>query len=190
MEELLRVATLLAGFTRPWFIAGGWAIDLYLGRLTRTHKDIEIAILRDDQHAIRRHLRGWEFRKVLRGRLEPWHEGEWLGMPVHEIHAHRENGDPSALEILLDESSADQWTFRRHPEITRPLSAIGMRSDGGVPFHSAEIVMLYKATSSQISNHDQADFEIARESLDDERRQWLRHAIERCRPGHPWLVDR
>ena len=182
---------MLAGFTRPWFIAGGWAIDLYLGRITRAHKDIEIAILREDQRAIRERLGGWEFSKVLptRGRMEPWHEDEWLETPVHEIHAHRESGDPSALEILLDESSADQWTFRRNPEITRPLSTIGMRSDGGVPFLSPEIVLLYKATSSGIQEHDQADFAHARESLGGERRRWLRYAIERCRPGHPWLAD-
>ncbi|MCL4541605.1 MAG: hypothetical protein M1396_04620 [Chloroflexi bacterium] len=43
------VATLLTDFDRPWFIAGGWAIDLFLGRQTRAHKDVEIAVLRQDQ---------------------------------------------------------------------------------------------------------------------------------------------
>lgn len=192
IEKPLKVAVLLADFERPWFIAGGWAIDLCLGRMTRAHKDIEIAILRDDQHAIRKHLTGWEFRKVLPrtgGRMEPWHEGEWLAMPVHEIHAHSESGDPSALEILLDESSEEQWRFRRSLEVTRPLSMIGMRSDEGVPFLSPEIVLLYKATSLRIQDHDRADFENARPFLGGERLHWLRQAIERYRPGHPWLAD-
>jgi hypothetical protein len=28
----------------PWFVAGGWAIDLFLGTRTRDHEDLEIAV--------------------------------------------------------------------------------------------------------------------------------------------------
>ena len=55
----LQVAQAMAGFRRPWFIAGGWAIDLFLGRVTREHADIEIAVLRTDQQFLRQHLRSW-----------------------------------------------------------------------------------------------------------------------------------
>ena len=34
----------LAGVTVPWYVAGGWAIDLFLGRTTREHADLEIAV--------------------------------------------------------------------------------------------------------------------------------------------------
>ena len=37
-----RVVGVMAGFPRPWFFAGGWALDVWLGRVTRTHEDIEI----------------------------------------------------------------------------------------------------------------------------------------------------
>jgi len=30
----------------PWWIAGGWAIDVYLGRQTREHADIDVSVLR------------------------------------------------------------------------------------------------------------------------------------------------
>ena len=33
----------------PWFIAGGWAIDLFLGRKTREHADVDFALSRLDQ---------------------------------------------------------------------------------------------------------------------------------------------
>ena len=62
-----RVADLMAGFSRPWYLAGGWALDVWLGRVTRPHEDVEIAILRDEQEEIRRHLDGWEFDKVAHG---------------------------------------------------------------------------------------------------------------------------
>ena len=30
----------MQGFSKPWFVAGGWALDLYLGHKTREHSDI------------------------------------------------------------------------------------------------------------------------------------------------------
>lgn len=36
-----QVLSLLDGFGKPWWVAGGWAVDLFIGRPTRPHKDIE-----------------------------------------------------------------------------------------------------------------------------------------------------
>ncbi|MEW2495139.1 hypothetical protein AB0942_16640 [Streptomyces nodosus] len=38
------VAQQLAGIGTPWYVAVGWALDLFRGRQTRAHGDIEIAI--------------------------------------------------------------------------------------------------------------------------------------------------
>lgn len=38
-----KVARRLAGTTTPWYVAGGWALELFLGRPTREHENIEIA---------------------------------------------------------------------------------------------------------------------------------------------------
>jgi hypothetical protein len=188
-EEPLKVAALMAGFERPWLVAGGWAIDIFLGCATRTHKDLEIAILREDQNNLRRHLTGWEFRKIIprpSGELtQPWNEGEWLELPIHEIHAQRAGGNPSSIEILLNESSGEKWKFRRNPEIARPLTMIGLYSDIGVPFLRPEIVLLYKAKNPRIQDED--DFNSVRGLLDEGCRSWLRQAIEACYPGHAWL---
>jgi len=192
-EEPLRIATLLAHFQRPWFVAAGWAVDLYLGRVTRQHKDLEIAILRCDQHALRRYLKDWEFKKVKRvsgeseGRLEPWSEDESLKLPTHEIHTQSGDGGLTRLEILLNECSGQDWIFRRNPEITRPVSLIGLRSPIGVPFLAPEIVLLYKAKNPKAD--DEADFNSVRQLLAEEPRAWLRWAIETCHSGHPWLSE-
>ena len=34
---------LLAGLPAPWYVAAGWALDLFRGVQTREHGDIEIA---------------------------------------------------------------------------------------------------------------------------------------------------
>lgn len=36
-EQCQRITSFLSGFNKPWFFAGGWAIDLFIGRETRPH---------------------------------------------------------------------------------------------------------------------------------------------------------
>ena len=179
------VRTLLAGFDRPWWVAGGWAIDLFVGRRTRAHKDIEIALFRHDQSAVQKHLAGWSLRKVVDHRLEPWLPGERLTLPVHEIHGRGPGGQ--ALEILLNEHHRGRWVFRRDPAITWPAKLIGGRSADRVPFLRPEIVLLYKSRDAGPDDH--ADFERAVGLLDHESRIWLVGALQRHRPGHPWLYE-
>jgi hypothetical protein len=72
----------MQGFHKPWFIAGGWAIDLFIDQVTREHHDTEIAILRQDQMELKNYLKDWEFNKVRSGTIEPWETGEWIYLPA------------------------------------------------------------------------------------------------------------
>jgi len=90
----LRVERLMQGFRPPWAIAGGWAIDLYLGRVTRRHKDVEIAIFRGDQRTLHTHLSpGFDLRLVRNGRAgpparrEPWSVAHRLESSIHQLDA-------------------------------------------------------------------------------------------------------
>ncbi|TLZ65301.1 MAG: hypothetical protein E6K16_02990 [Methanobacteriota archaeon] len=183
-----RVGALMAGFSRPWYLAGGWALDVWLGRVTRPHEDVEIAILRDDQEEIRRHLDGWEFDKVAHEvggpRRERWREGERLELSVHEIHARRRGGDPRELEILLNEADGGRWTFRRDPRVFRPMDEAGTVV-AGIPVLAPEIVLLYKAKAAR--PRDEEDFRNALGHLTPEGQRWLLAALETAHPGHRWI---
>ncbi|QTH43230.1 hypothetical protein J4772_01800 [Cohnella sp. LGH] len=53
-----------------WCIAGGWALDLYLGRQSRKHADIDIIVLREQQAIAFQHLsKGWQLYKAEEGKL-------------------------------------------------------------------------------------------------------------------------
>ncbi|NKB66603.1 MAG: hypothetical protein GKR89_06045 [Candidatus Latescibacteria bacterium] len=179
----LQVQRQLQGFNKPWYIAGGWAIDLFIGHPTRAHGDIEIALFRQDQLSLRRHLSAWRFFKVAAGQVHPWDEDEALHLPIHELHALAPDG--AKLEILLNEHKNGQWQYRRHFSITRPLGAVGGRSAQGLPFLRPEIVLLYK--SKQPRPKDEADFANALPHLQAEGRAWLRKALDQHLPGHTWL---
>ena len=52
------VAARLSGIAAPWCVVGGWAIDLFLGRETRPHGDLEISIPRSAFAEVRDRLSG------------------------------------------------------------------------------------------------------------------------------------
>jgi hypothetical protein len=157
---------------------------LFLGHETREHDDIDVTILRKDQAELRTHLAAWAFEKVVEGERLPWADGEWLDPPVHEVHVTSETHAP--IEFLLSESSGATWRFRRHPAITRRLDRIGMRTSAGVPFLVPEIVLLFKSKAPGAK--DAHDFDLVQPRLRAEPRRWLKHALETCHPGHPWIA--
>jgi hypothetical protein len=57
-------ASRLAGVEAPWCVAGGWALDLWRGKETRSHADLEIAILRPQFWVFRARLRDFKFFAV------------------------------------------------------------------------------------------------------------------------------
>ena len=174
---------LLEKFERPWFVAGGWALDLFLGRVTRDHSDFEIAVFREDQLELQRVLKGWRIELSAREGRRAWRPGEWLALPVHELHAY--DGENSHVEFLLNEKSGSDWVFRRDETIRREISALSMYTDEGTPFLGPEIVLLYKA--GQGRDRDELDMRQVRDRLAGSRREWLCRALRLHLPDHPWI---
>src|SRR5262249_45482977 len=86
---------LLSSLETSWWICGGWALDLFLDRETRRHDDLDVAVLRRDQLALRDHLRSWDLRYATpEHALRPW-DGSRLEPPIHGIWA-RPSGVASA----------------------------------------------------------------------------------------------
>jgi hypothetical protein len=183
-EPIVAVAKIMAGFPRPWFVAGGWAIDLFAGRVTRPHEDLEVMLYRQDQAALREHLSGWELFKADEGKWHPWREGEWVALPLHQLLARRAHGDPPEFEFFLNEVADGTWHFRRDPAITRDVAAVGRRTPGGIPYIAPEVQLLYKARLHRPK--DEHDFATARGRLTAEQRAWLKDALAVFRPGDPW----
>jgi len=64
-----RIGEALSARELGWAVAGGWAIDLYLGRVTRQHADVDIAVWRDEQLRLREALPEWRFSIADSGQL-------------------------------------------------------------------------------------------------------------------------
>ncbi|HEY9659361.1 MAG TPA: hypothetical protein V6C65_12970 [Allocoleopsis sp.] len=187
-RDCLHVAQYMRGFSYSWCICGGWAIDLFINQVSRSHKDVDIAIWRKDQIALRHYLvrQGWKLEKAIEGQLFPWIETEWLDLPVHTIWCHHPDLQPEFIEILLNEVNEHNFLFRRDLSISHALEDAIVPSASGIPILAPEIVLLYKAkTASDPAN--QADFEGILPHLDITQRNWLRSALIKAHPGHHWL---
>jgi uncharacterized protein (DUF952 family) len=193
-EATRRAAEAMAGFAAPWWVAGGWALDLFLGARTRPHADLELSVLATDQEALFAHLRGWDLRLAAPGAALPVWDGTSIQPPFHQVWARRGPGrpsspddfaaDPTMLGFLLEQRSGDRWVFRRHPAITRPLDELGTATADGVAFVRPEIALLFKAKGTRFK--DQRDFDRTLPHLDAPARAWLARSLAQAHPGHPW----
>ena len=172
-------------FKSDWFIAGGWAIDFYLGEISRSHEDVEIAIFRGDQIALQNYLNDWILQKAKNSALVAWNPNEFLELPVHEIHCLHETNEPRSFEILLNEKNADEWIYRRNERIRKPLTEIYSTAESGIRFLRPEIVLLYKSKNPRMK--DERDFESVMKRLDAKSKGWLKNALAVCDSKHHCL---
>jgi hypothetical protein len=186
------VAQLFASATVPWWVAGGWAIDLFLMAQTRDHEDIDVLFLRHDQQEIRALLQGWDVQEA-HPELVPgsWPFQEWkqallLSAHVHDIWCRPKQTGPWAIQLMVIDTQEDQWLFRHHPQIRGSLSTIGGVTHDGIPYLAPEIQLLYKARAMRPK--DEADFAHILPALDRQRRQWLAHALTLIHPSSPSLA--
>jgi hypothetical protein len=187
-SETLEVRSLLCDLPCAWGVAGGWAVDLFLDRVTRKHQDIEVAIFREDQLILQEYLalHAWSLEYVRKGRFYPWPRGERLLLPVHEIWCRNDSGPLPHLEVLLNERVADAFVFRRDFRIKTPVEYAFLRSNSGIPILAPEIVLLYKSRRATESK-EEMDFANTLEALDARARQWLLESLLEIDPEHVWL---
>jgi hypothetical protein len=186
-----RVAALFASFPGPWFVAGGWAIDLFVGAVTRPHDDLEVSILRDDQERLHAHLAGWELDRIAerdgKPTWVPWPADERLELPDFQVRARRPDALTATFEAFLTDAPGGVWRFRRDPRITRPLAEVAARSSyRGVPCIAPEIMLLHKSTYHR--PQDEHDFRQVVPRFTAAQSAWLRAALRTYRPDDPWLA--
>lgn len=185
------VATFFASLPVPWWVAGGWAIDLFLGRQTRAHEDMDVLILRRDQQAVRALFGAWDVQAALpppRDEAWPfrlWRPGEVLDETIQDIWCRPDATRPWAIQLMIADTRDEQWHFRRLPAITRSVATVGDRTSEGIPYLVPEIQLLYKARG--LRPKDEMDFRHTLPVLNWERRAWLRDALLQAHPDHPWL---
>jgi hypothetical protein len=182
-DEVFR---LLRSVDVPWCVAGGWALDLWHGFETRSHEDIEIAVLRDDFDAFRRALRAMHFFCAGGGQVQFLPPAALPPESIHQVWCLDAQSRRWKLDIMLEPGTAEEWIFRRGSSIRRRRSDMIGWTIEDLPFLKPAGVLLFKA--KHLRGKDERDFENALGKLDAKERGWLKTALTHAHPGHEWIA--
>lgn len=181
-----QVAERMRGVDVPWWVAGGWALDLFAGHQTRAHTDIEISVFRADEAKVRRHLHGLDCSVAAAGTLTPLRDDQPLPDQAHEMWCRERGHDAWQLEILVEERDGDRWVYRRDPRIGVHVRDLGRFSNDGIPYIRPDVQLLYKSKSTR--GVDESDLITLLPRLDAYQRATLSAWISAGDPTHRWLA--
>jgi hypothetical protein len=188
------VATVLAGLAEPWWLAGGWAVELAVGRSFRAHADIDVLVLRPSLLRVQDALAGWDLQAAdPPGSLRPWRPGEVLPDTVHDVWCRRTSSSPWSWQLMVDDVDGEDWVFRRDRRVRRPVvSLAGPASRPGLPVLAPEVQLLYKSGAGRPGEarrpKDEEDLAAVLPVLEDGQIAWLVEVLTLGAPGHPWLA--
>jgi hypothetical protein len=188
--EPAEAARRLAGMEAPWYVAAGWAIDLFLGGKRREHEDLEIAIPAASLGEFVDALAGFEIYAVRvpgKGIFTPLAQAGPGLVETHQTWVRDPESGDWKLDLFREPSEGDTWICRRDESIRLPFSEAIRFTEDGIPFGRPELVLLFKARHSA-QDKNQADFAATLPRLDSDERERLAGWIELVHPGHEWLA--
>jgi hypothetical protein len=181
------LAQRLAGVDAPWYVAAGWAIDLFLGVERREHDDLEIGVPASRFGEIASALGELEFHVVTRGLAEPVENAAGLMDTIHQTWGLDRTANAWRIDVFREPSDDGRWVSRRDASIRLPYCELIEHTDDGIPYARPEVVLLFKAKGARPK--DEADLAAVLPRLDRARRHLLAGWIEQVHPGHFWLAD-
>lgn len=182
---IAEAAARFSGADIDWWIAGGEAIDLFLGWQTRPHTDLDVEMFRKDCFELFEVFDGWDLHHASEGGLAPWTDPGELPEGAFGVWLRPEPDEPWQLEIMLADGDRTEWRFRRDPTITMAGNRLVRMTNNGTPYCTPEVQLLYK--SKQARPKDDVDLARCLHHLTHEQRRWLIDAITRTTPLHPWV---
>jgi hypothetical protein len=179
------VAALMAGFARPWWIVGGWAIEAYTG-VAREHEDVDLSILACDIPAFRAHLGdAWTPWSNHGGTLRPLSDVFPEVLDVQsQIWIRRSAHEPWVVDLPVTPDRDGLWTSKRDPDHVVPVEDATWVAADGIRYLRPEIALLYKAALHRPK--DDADLAVTWPLLESPARAWLSASVRRLYPDHPW----
>ena len=196
-EHVAHIVDAMNGFPAPWALGGGWAVDAWIGEVTREHGDVDVIVFADDHEAVFEQFRGWQVVHHVDDRNELWQGQRIDPPPLDHIHGRLERGEPFPerealwategwhLDVQFNRRRDGQWVLSTEPLVTLPVDQCTRPSVLRAPTIVPEVLLFYKAIDMR--RRDRQDFKRLLPLLGSSERAWLRDAL--IRVGHPWLAE-
>ncbi len=172
--EQIKLLFNAADFT--WGIAGGWAIDLYIGRQTRRHEDLDIMILSCEQQELFDYLKGFTVYVAKDGKLSIW-SGQKID-DRYSLWVSERESTPFIFEILLMDTVEEKWIYKRNRMISGDLNRLFIDSKYDVKIVAPEIQLLYKLGASFVRDKDIQDLKTIYKFLNINQLEWLKSSLK------------
>jgi hypothetical protein len=182
------VARLLDDVRVPWYVAAGWALDLFVGEQRREHEDLEIAVPNARFDEVAERLDGLEVFVITPPKAVPLSHARDRLFDTHQTWVREPRTGNWRFDVFREPSEGDTWICRREPSIRMPYGRLIESTADGIPYGRPEVVLLFKAKHAHQAKN-QGDFAAVLPRLEPERRRWLRDALELVHPSHPWLAE-
>jgi len=195
-------------------VCGGHAIDLFLGRKTRPHKDLDVAVFWEDRDQIVRHMLqlGWLVFEPYGGRYlhqirnvtvqRKNRNNIWCVAPENKHYKFSRRGkdlfavrqddmeqvELNFIEFLFSKQEGGCILYARNPIIRMEMDR-AMQAQEGIPCLAPAFVLLYKSTALDNPNY-RFDFQNAIPHLKIEELKWLNEALNtEYRGAHEWSTE-
>lgn len=196
-----------------WHLCGGFAIDAYLGEITRKHKDIDITVSFDDMKVCIEFLKskGWEIdAPVGNGRIVPvefaidnsnlYFDNIWCykknadfikvektdGVFKYMEFINREQIELDFIEVLFNKVENGVFYYQRNHKIMINADKAFIKKDK-ISILAPEIILLYKSRNYENKDY-QHDYDVVINKLEKESYDWFKNSMSIVYPqGHPWI---
>lgn len=180
--ELDEVIRLFERWLARWWISGGVALELHLGRSWRSHHDSDVSILRDEARELPVLLSDWDIHVAAAGALTRW-DGSALAAQANQnnVWCRQVPEEPWCLDITISEGDRECWVYRRDPTLRVPWEDAVLRNARGIPYLAPELQLLFKSKNNRTKDDRDASEVIP--ALDAGRQCRLRDLLPH---DHPW----
>ena len=180
--SIKKITEIFDGF--EWILAGGLALELFVGENYRKHSDIDILIKREHQNDLLDYFEKSRIFISQNGNLLPFDENIFYKFPIQDVWILKEDFSAWCLQIMLYDIEDGFWIYKRNKNIKLKHDFLFMEKDG-IKLIKPEIQLLYKSKS--IRPKDEEDFQTVSKNLDANAIKWLNNALTQCYSQHKWI---
>ncbi|MFC6291141.1 hypothetical protein BHU61_06075 [Macrococcus epidermidis] len=153
-----------------WYLAGGIALDEFLGRKTRNHEDIDILVNFKYLERILDFFNNYKVYTARNGSLSLYALNNIKS--TDSLWIANDDKESFIIEILLFEEEAGHWIYKRNAAVRKKIEDIYfVKYD--MKIIQPEIQLLYKMNSSNIREKDLDDYHNIYPVLEEKQRAWL-----------------
>ena len=102
-----------------------------------------------------------------------------------QVWVRRSASDPWIIDLPITPDRDGLWTSKRDPDHVAPLEDVTWVAADGIRYLRPAIALLYKAALHRPK--DDRDLAVTWPLLGAGEQAWLREAVGRLYPDHPWL---